>query len=291
MKLLQVSGNKVHSVAFSPDSLKLALSVKTQIELWDWQATQQLQIVSKLDGHTVYRFCHFSLDGDWIIASSRENSCRAIYVKNPKILKVVNTPYRIMGGFVDGTSNLLNAIIHDDASTYPIFFLTERNPIPRIFFDLKEPPLYVQYSPIINRLMLIHSSSGFDEFCEYEIPSGITNLEERSSETPKRPIWDRVVSWLYEPSKREERNPVSPLVRCSLEQFPTLDGPMTISPDGKKFLIGSTFGLVKLWDREKDRIVVQWKWPIGTVHSVAFSQDGLLAVAGGSDGRLVIWDL
>jgi WD40 repeat protein len=287
MKLLQVSGNKVHSVAFSPDSTRLAISEETQMGLWDWQTAQQLQIVSKLDGYTVYRFCHFSLDGEWIIASSRDHSCLAIYVKNPKIVKVINTPYRVLEGFVDGTTNQLNAIACDFTFSYPLFFLGERNPKPRIFFELRTSPLYVQYSPMMNRLMLIHSSPGLDEFYEYEIHSATPN----GDETSRRSVWDRVVDWLYEPTKDDELPKVSPSVRSPLKKFPTLNGPVTISPDGKKFLIGTPFGLVKLWDREKDRIVVQWNWSIGKVHSLAFSYDGLMAAAGGSKGRLVIWDL
>ena len=34
-----------------------------------------------------------------------------------------------------------------------------------------------------------------------------------------------------------------------------------------------------------------YEWPLGAVHTIAFSPDGLLAAAAGDQGTIVIWDL
>jgi WD40 repeat protein len=47
---------------------------------------------------------------------------------------------------------------------------------------------------------------------------------------------------------------------------------------------------VTLVDADTASVAKQFQWNIGQVHSVAFSWDGTLAAAGGTLGRLVVWD-
>jgi hypothetical protein len=46
-----------------------------------------------------------------------------------------------------------------------------------------------------------------------------------------------------------------------------------------------------LWNTRRGAEVGRFNWPIGKVASVAFAPDSMSAAAGGSSGRIVIWDV
>jgi WD40 repeat protein len=68
-----------------------------------------------------------------------------------------------------------------------------------------------------------------------------------------------------------------------------LDG--AIHPSGRFLLTVAGDGLARYWDPATLSPVQTLKWPVGKLHSVAFSPDGMLAAAGGDKGRVVVWDV
>jgi len=66
---------------------------------------------------------------------------------------------------------------------------------------------------------------------------------------------------------------------------------LAISADGKRVLTGDAQnGEVTLWD-VAGAPLQQYAWGVKTPIAAAFSQDGTRAAIGGTDGRIVVWDL
>jgi WD40 repeat protein len=66
---------------------------------------------------------------------------------------------------------------------------------------------------------------------------------------------------------------------------------LTFSPDGRLLLVGTRGGQCVFHDPAAGQQRTVFEWGIGTVHSVAFSPDGLTCAAGGEKGQVVIWDV
>ena len=66
---------------------------------------------------------------------------------------------------------------------------------------------------------------------------------------------------------------------------------VAIHPSGKVLLTSSDDHRARLWDATSFTELTAWEWSIGKLHSIAVSADGALAVAGGENGRIVVWDL
>jgi WD40 repeat protein len=62
-------------------------------------------------------------------------------------------------------------------------------------------------------------------------------------------------------------------------------------PSGEFFVTVSFDGQARIWDAKSLKKINAFKWPIGKLHSVDFSPDGTLAVAGGEKGQMVAWDV
>jgi WD40 repeat protein len=75
---------------------------------------------------------------------------------------------------------------------------------------------------------------------------------------------------------------------------------VAFTPDGRRLLVGSAVGTVRLWDvpdgtggaasAPRDPRAV-YDWGIGPVTALAVAADGLTAAAGGASGRVVVWDV
>jgi WD40 repeat protein len=65
---------------------------------------------------------------------------------------------------------------------------------------------------------------------------------------------------------------------------------LAIHPAGI-LLTASGDGQARYWDPATISPVEALKWPVGKLHSVAISSDGMLAAAGGDKGQVVLWDV
>ena len=65
------------------------------------------------------------------------------------------------------------------------------------------------------------------------------------------------------------------------------------TPDSRRLVTAALDGTTAVWDVATGECVVRYDWsPVaGFLYSVAVAPDGLTAYAGGSDGRVVRWDL
>jgi WD40 repeat protein len=50
-------------------------------------------------------------------------------------------------------------------------------------------------------------------------------------------------------------------------------------------------GTISIWDATEGQRVRTYSWNIGPLEAVAFAPDGLTCAAGGSEGRIVLWDI
>jgi WD40 repeat protein len=66
---------------------------------------------------------------------------------------------------------------------------------------------------------------------------------------------------------------------------------LAVHPSGRFLATVAGDGQVRFWDARTLRQLRALHWNIGKPQSVAFSQDGMLAAAGGDKGQVVVWDV
>jgi WD40 repeat protein len=66
---------------------------------------------------------------------------------------------------------------------------------------------------------------------------------------------------------------------------------IALSPDGKKVVIGSSDGAVRLWDVDTCKVVKKWTGHTREVVSVCWGQDGRRVLSGSVDGTARQWDV
>jgi WD40 repeat protein len=66
---------------------------------------------------------------------------------------------------------------------------------------------------------------------------------------------------------------------------------LAFTPDGKRLLTASNEQVVQVWAAPTWGEVTGYAWKVGKLGCVAVSADGTLAAAGGSSGKVVVWDL
>jgi WD40 repeat protein len=66
---------------------------------------------------------------------------------------------------------------------------------------------------------------------------------------------------------------------------------LAFSPSGQHLASASRDGTVCFWDIPRGREQQRLNWEIGPLTAVGFAGDGMVAVAGSAEGKLVLWDL
>ena len=60
--------------------------------------------------------------------------------------------------------------------------------------------------------------------------------------------------------------------------------------DGRRLVTASHDETVRVWDVAARNEVKVYDWKIGLVSALAIAPDGLTCAAGGTRGRIVVWD-
>lgn len=66
---------------------------------------------------------------------------------------------------------------------------------------------------------------------------------------------------------------------------------VAFTPDGRRVMTAGNDGIVRAWDVPTGGLVTEWDFAVGPITAVAVACDGVTAAAGGSNGRLVVWNL
>jgi hypothetical protein len=67
--------------------------------------------------------------------------------------------------------------------------------------------------------------------------------------------------------------------------------PFAVLPCGQKVLVRGTKSRIELRDLNTGEVLTVWKWGLPKVNALAVAGDGLTAAAGGTGGRVMLWDL
>lgn len=63
------------------------------------------------------------------------------------------------------------------------------------------------------------------------------------------------------------------------------------TPSGHHLLTAGDDEYVNCWEVATGRLLRAIRWKVGSLHALAVAPDGMTAVAGSADGRIVLWDL
>lgn len=251
-RALRLDGQAILSVAFAPDSQRLAAGCgDKRVRVWDVSTGQE--VMSLTAGRSEIFAVTFSADGGKLAAADGFGKLFLWDAATGQLLKSYQDP----GGAVVWslvfspddrmliTFNIRNIAILSDAMTL--------EPIERMSDALG----FAVFSPD-SKTVVIGSR---DKNAAGDI--------------------DRTVR-LYDIAERKFRvlKGHASSIRC-----------VAFSPDGQRLVSGGGDGVIKLWDMRTFQAVLSIKAHEGNVDAVAFSPDGLKLASGGEDKTLNLWQL
>jgi WD40 repeat protein/serine/threonine protein kinase len=276
----------VLSVAFSPDSQRLASGTYGEVRIWDAAACKQLLAVTGYEGWV--NAMAFSPDGKRLAATNGSRAARVCDVRTGKILLQLTGPNDIVNGiafspsgdrlalgFADGTVR-----VYDAASGREAFgFLAHRGPV-----------LGVVFSPSGKRLATAsadHCAKTWD----------VATQRERHA---LQGHGGYVVGVVFSPDgKRLATASLDGTIRMwdatTGKEFLTLRGhaaavrALTFSPDGTRLASGSNDRTARLWDTLTGEEVLTLRGHMDQLRSVAFSPDGRCLASGSDDRTVKVW--
>jgi len=135
----------------------------------------------------------------------------------------------------------------------------------------------------------------------FDLPPPV-ELPEPGPEPPLPSLFSRLKAALFlTPPGASQREIAFPALPVQVK--PTVAVPVTQSqpdqeiptfavlPCGQKIIIRGTKSRVELRDLATGEVLTVWKWGLPRLTALACAADGLTAAAGGTGGRVVLWDL
>ena len=297
MLTLQLGTSNVHSLAFNPDSSRLAVASGRKLAVVDWRSPGE-PVWREPPSHargsaTTLSFDPIDPDGgdpDGILAGYRNHAFHfgltvadvsppypfglADVVWEPQIVVVVDSPFpRVLlqlGRPAGDASERYFAI--PPGGGPPVAQLTKRNTdgpwSPMLHGDLPRGA----WADKRGRLLVW--SHSFVRWYRWPPPP------------PTLPP----AQWLHTQSA-SVRQPFPPESELLAEYpFPFADAVAPL-PDGETVLVASKGAMVR-WHAATGTELARWRWPkMQALRSLAVSPDGTVAAVGGNGGRVVVWDL
>jgi WD40 repeat protein len=295
MKLLETGMGRVRTVAFSPDGQTLALGgIDREIQLWDWIAGECIQSCEiGPPGSGSARALAFSPDGSTVSARFT-NAC--VYVFDSSTGQIIFddrlSEENDCGLIFPNGTNRPTIAEPTVGIGHPVHLRQIQTNCRYAHLEFPDWPKEVVYASQSNQIAIF----GADRFALYDhpIPPKIFLRQQLPEEAPLNFV-QRAFQYigLKILPPQEESAPKPKLIAASMMgeySFPR-DCATTITPNGRSVIFGTNRGMVTIFDLESRAERNHYRWPIDVVYSLAISSDGLLAVAGGSKGRVVVWDL
>jgi WD40 repeat protein len=297
MILLQGAGERVDVLQFSPDGRSLVAPCRAGVQVWNGLAAGSPTTVIAHPG--VWSVC-FTADGRKLLLVGSPARVALLDVPSGQFAEVpLGWPGQ--GGYYnlspDGRFLLAAQVRHgeeppgllfcrpleDLASSVWSAEATRRNCSLPLFLPDAEQFAVVEWGP--DRLFVVRDTQTGAVLSEVPAAGdqfhGPVQTADRRLLAFRRGIWAAVF--------RADDLGAAPVVfrNDNRKEFTGL----AFHPSGRFLAATSNDATVKLYDTATWKVAQSFNWDIGRLRSVAFSQDGMLAAAGGDRGKIVVWDV
>ena len=292
MLTLQFGTSKVHALAFSPDSSRLAVAAGRKLAVVDWRAPGEPVWREPPHGANGYaRMLTFDPDGVGIVASYNR---WGVYHFGPTISEFrPRTTFDLLG--ITWSPILPAVVVHSGDPRQVIQLVTDGT------YPTRSMLLLLPYAPgpaaaYLSKGVTKSPLRGLD----YRPLTAWTDRHGRLV------IWSqRLLRWYpwpphgseaeghqFRPAPEVSGRVMRPqklkvLAECPL---PLADAVAPL-PDGDTFLVALK-GVMSRWHAPTGTELARWRWPkMQALRSLAVSPDGTVAAVGGNGGRVIVWDL
>ncbi|MFH1050850.1 MAG: FISUMP domain-containing protein [bacterium] len=280
---------KLHDIAISPDSKKLASASSAMIVIWDLETGDSLKTLS---GNSDYiRSISWSPDSKILIGGSNNGT---IFFWNISSGKIIRTIKAYSHGYVWSVScspkgNILATVKSD--KTIKIWDISSGKEI----ITLKGHTDWiwsVSWSPDGKRLASVSADKTI-KIWDISRGKAIRTLEGHTDDVGS-------VAWSPDGKKLASGSLDNTIKLWDIEnvkELMTLKGyaysqnSVSWSPDGSKLASGSLDMTIRIWDATSGKKLKKLEGHTKGIHSVSWSPDGTKLVSGSGDGTIRIWYL